>query len=158
MLATVVWSQRPTSAQPGAKGIVTPDGALFGWVGGSCAQPTVVHEAQRALEDGQPRLLRLSPDGGADVGRPGVVVAPLTCHSGGTMEVFLEPIVPPLQLVENPDILAGLAKSAERPPLLIGFSAETNDVIDHARAKLARNEERYPVAKAKGSNKKYNEL
>ncbi|MGV1685173.1 bifunctional phosphopantothenoylcysteine decarboxylase/phosphopantothenate--cysteine ligase CoaBC [Sphingopyxis sp. NJF-3] len=46
--------------------------------------------------------------------------------------------VPPLALTENPDILAGLAKSAERPPLLIGFAAETNDVIDHARAKLAR--------------------
>ncbi|SKB64259.1 bifunctional phosphopantothenoylcysteine decarboxylase/phosphopantothenate--cysteine ligase CoaBC [Sphingopyxis flava] len=46
--------------------------------------------------------------------------------------------VPPLALAENPDILAGLARSAKRPPLLIGFAAETNDVIDHAQAKLAR--------------------
>src|SRR5690606_5958686 len=46
--------------------------------------------------------------------------------------------VPPLALAENPDILAGLAKSAKRPPLLIGFAAETHDVIDHAQAKLAR--------------------
>ncbi|MBJ7500119.1 MAG: bifunctional phosphopantothenoylcysteine decarboxylase/phosphopantothenate--cysteine ligase CoaBC [Sphingopyxis sp.] len=46
--------------------------------------------------------------------------------------------VPPLALAENPDILAGLAKSPERPPLLIGFAAETNDVIAHAEAKLAR--------------------
>ncbi|MBB5705528.1 bifunctional phosphopantothenoylcysteine decarboxylase/phosphopantothenate--cysteine ligase CoaBC [Sphingopyxis panaciterrulae] len=46
--------------------------------------------------------------------------------------------VPPLALAENPDILAGLAKSAQRPALLIGFAAETNDVIDHARAKLAK--------------------
>ncbi|MBA3940039.1 MAG: bifunctional phosphopantothenoylcysteine decarboxylase/phosphopantothenate synthase [Sphingopyxis sp.] len=46
--------------------------------------------------------------------------------------------VPPLALAENPDILAGLAKSAQRPPLLIGFAAETNDVIAHAEAKLAR--------------------
>jgi phosphopantothenoylcysteine decarboxylase/phosphopantothenate--cysteine ligase len=46
--------------------------------------------------------------------------------------------VPPLALAENPDILAGLAKSARRPPLLIGFAAETNDVIAHAEAKLAR--------------------
>src|SRR3546814_8349610 len=46
--------------------------------------------------------------------------------------------VPPLALAENPDILAGLAKSAQRPALLIGFAAETNDVIDHARAKLDR--------------------
>lgn len=46
--------------------------------------------------------------------------------------------VPPLALAENPDILASLAKSAQRPPLLIGFAAETNDVIAHAEAKLAR--------------------
>ncbi len=46
--------------------------------------------------------------------------------------------VPPLALAENPDILAGVAKSAERPTLLIGFAAETNDVIAHAEAKLAR--------------------
>ncbi|MFZ5725143.1 MAG: bifunctional phosphopantothenoylcysteine decarboxylase/phosphopantothenate--cysteine ligase CoaBC [Pseudomonadota bacterium] len=46
--------------------------------------------------------------------------------------------VPPLALAENPDILASVAKSPERPPLLIGFAAETNDVIAHAEAKLAR--------------------
>jgi phosphopantothenoylcysteine decarboxylase/phosphopantothenate--cysteine ligase len=46
--------------------------------------------------------------------------------------------VPPLALAENPDILASVAKSAQRPSLLIGFAAETNDVIAHAEAKLAR--------------------
>ena len=63
VLATVTWSQRPTSARPGAKGIVTPDGALFGWVGGSCAQPVVVREALRALADGRPRLVQPQPGG-----------------------------------------------------------------------------------------------
>ena len=47
-------------------------------------------------------------------------------------------VVPPLALAENPDILAGLAKSPDRPALLVGFAAETNDVIAHAQAKLAR--------------------
>ncbi|WOF43198.1 bifunctional phosphopantothenoylcysteine decarboxylase/phosphopantothenate synthase [Sphingopyxis indica] len=46
--------------------------------------------------------------------------------------------VPPLALAENPDILASIAKSPDRPPLLVGFAAETNDVIAHAEAKLAR--------------------
>ncbi len=46
--------------------------------------------------------------------------------------------VPPLALAENPDILAEVAKSPERPTLLIGFAAETNDVIAHAEAKLVR--------------------
>lgn len=47
--------------------------------------------------------------------------------------------VPPLQLVENPDILATISKRAEnRPPLVIGFAAETEHLLDNARAKLAR--------------------
>src|SRR5512140_1227840 len=62
-VATVVAVQRPTSAKPGARGIVHPDGTIEGWVGGSCAQPVVVREALRALVDGQPRLLRLSKSG-----------------------------------------------------------------------------------------------
>ena len=99
VLATVVWSQSPTSARPGAKGIITPDGALFGWVGGSCAQPTVVREAFNALGDGRSRLLRLDPEGTADLSRPTLIVAPLVCQSGGTIEVFLEPFLPSLQLV-----------------------------------------------------------
>jgi len=45
---------------------------------------------------------------------------------------------PILHLVENPDILAALARSPRRPRLVIGFAAETEHVIDHARAKLAR--------------------
>ena len=58
-VATVVAVQRPTSARPGAMGIIHPDGTIEGWVGGSCAQPVVVREALRALVDGHPRLLRL---------------------------------------------------------------------------------------------------
>ncbi len=46
--------------------------------------------------------------------------------------------LPVLQLAENPDILAGLARDARRPALLVGFAAETENVIDHAKAKLAR--------------------
>ena len=62
VIATVVAVRRPTSARPGASGIVHPDGTIEGWVGGSCAQPVVVREALRAMVDGQPRLLRLSKD------------------------------------------------------------------------------------------------
>src|SRR3546814_17247197 len=45
---------------------------------------------------------------------------------------------PPLKLIENPDILAGLARDPQRPHLLIGFTAETEQVLDHAQSKLAR--------------------
>ena len=54
-VATVVAVQRPTSARPGAAGIVHPDGTIEGWVGGSCAQPVVTREALRALVDGPPQ-------------------------------------------------------------------------------------------------------
>jgi len=45
---------------------------------------------------------------------------------------------PVLHLVENPDILATLARSPRRPRLVVGFAAETEHVVDHARAKLAK--------------------
>ena len=98
-VATVVAVQRPTSAKPGARGIIHPDGRIEGWVGGSCAQPVVVREALRALVDGQPRLLRLSKSGTGEGHRAdGVVELVMTCHSGGTLEIYVEPHVPAPQL------------------------------------------------------------
>jgi xanthine dehydrogenase accessory factor len=95
VVATVVAVRRPTSARPGASGIVHPDGTIEGWVGGSCAQPVVVREALHALADGQPRLLRLSKEGPAEGRRAdGVVELVMTCHSGGTLEIYVEPHLP----------------------------------------------------------------
>lgn len=95
VVATVVAVRRPTSARPGASGIVHPDGSIEGWVGGSCAQPVVVREALRALADGQPRLLRLSKDAPGEGRRgDGVVELVMTCHSGGTLEIYVEPHLP----------------------------------------------------------------
>jgi xanthine dehydrogenase accessory factor len=94
-MATVVAVQRPTSARPGARGIVHPDGTIEGWVGGSCAQPVVVREALRAMADGQPRLLRLSKDPPSDARRgDGIIELVMTCHSGGTLEIYVEPHLP----------------------------------------------------------------
>ena len=94
-VATVVAVQRPTSARPGAMGIIHPDGTIEGWVGGSCAQPVVVREALRALVDGHPRLLRLSKTAPAEGRRgDGVVELVMTCHSGGTLEIYVEPHLP----------------------------------------------------------------
>jgi xanthine dehydrogenase accessory factor len=94
-VATVVAVQRPTSARPGAMGIIHPDGTIEGWVGGSCAQPVVVREALRSLADGHPRLLRLSKSAPAEGRRgDGVVELVMTCHSGGTLEIYVEPHLP----------------------------------------------------------------
>lgn len=95
VLATVVAVRRPTSARPGARGIIEPDGTIHGWVGGSCAQPVVVREALRALADGQPRLLRIAKETPSDAVRAdGVIDLVMTCHSGGTLEIYVEPHLP----------------------------------------------------------------
>lgn len=96
-LCTVTHSQRPTSARAGAKAVVTADGAIFGWVGGACSQPSVIRHAREAIESGEPKTIRLTPDGGTS--RDGVVELAMTCQSGGTLEVFIEPFQPEPSLV-----------------------------------------------------------
>ena len=90
----MVWSRSPTSARPGDAALVTLDGRLRGWVGGSCAEPVVVREALAALSEGTPRLLHLAPPGQLPPEREGLVVSPMTCASEGSLEVFLEPRLP----------------------------------------------------------------
>lgn len=109
VVATVVAVRRPTSARPGASGLVHPDGTIEGWVGGSCAQPVVVREALRSLADGQPRLLRLSKDAPAEGRRgDGIVELVMTCHSGGTLEIYVEPHLPaPLLWIAGTTPIAG---------------------------------------------------
>jgi xanthine dehydrogenase accessory factor len=112
-IATVVAVRKPTSARPGASGIVHPDGSIEGWVGGSCAQPVVVREALRAISDGQPRLLRLSKDGPGEGRRAdGVIELVMTCHSGGTLEIYVEPHLPTPQLwvIGTTPIVGALAR------------------------------------------------
>src|SRR5215471_14606667 len=98
VLAVVVRRRPASSAQAGDMALITAAGDFHGWLGGSCTQPTVVREARRALADGRPRLLALSPDPEAER-RPGVAVFPMTCHSGGSVEIYLEPILPAARLL-----------------------------------------------------------
>ena len=99
VLATVVRCVRPTSAKPGAKAVIRADGTVLGWIGGSCAEPVVVKEGLRALRDGQPRFVALVGEGGSSPGRDGVREYPMSCHSGGTIEIFVEPILPKPELL-----------------------------------------------------------
>jgi len=99
-LATVVWRQGPSSSQQGARAIITADGELHGWIGGACAEPTVIREAQRVIADGTPRLLLLgSPDQFGAAIPEGMTVVPISCQSEGALEVYVEPVVPAPHLV-----------------------------------------------------------
>ncbi len=98
-LATVVRVERPASARPGMKAIIRADGTLEGWVGGSCAHPVVVREALALLREGTPRLISLSPHLDARAEHEGVSHHTMTCHSGGSLEIYIEPILPKPQIL-----------------------------------------------------------
>jgi xanthine dehydrogenase accessory factor len=66
--ASVVRSQAPISGKAGDKAIIFADGTMWGWVGGGCAQPVVIKEALKALADGKPRLVRISPSAAPEDG------------------------------------------------------------------------------------------
>jgi xanthine dehydrogenase accessory factor len=97
-LATVVRREAPHSARVGDTALVTQGGAFHGWVGGSCTQPVVVREALRALEEHTPRLIALSPSPESDR-RSGVTPFLMTCHSGGSVDIYIQPVVPAPRLV-----------------------------------------------------------
>ena len=99
-LATVVRCEAPTSAKPGAKALIHDDGRVEGWVGGACAEPVVVREALNAIRDGRPRLIGLYGEGGRGPARAaGILDYAMTCHSGGTLEIYVEPYLPSALLV-----------------------------------------------------------
>ena len=101
MLATVVRCDPPTSAKPGDKAVITADGRLRGWIGGSCSEPLVRREALRALADGTPRLVKIVPAEAAKATRRrGELTMATTCPSGGALDIFIEPQLPkPLLMV-----------------------------------------------------------
>jgi xanthine dehydrogenase accessory factor len=108
---------------------------MHGWLGGSCIQPTVEREAQQALAEGRPRLISLSPDPAQDR-RPGVVVHPMTCLSGGTVDIYLEPVQPAPRL-----LVFGLAPTAQALCSIGKAMGYAVDVIDPDAERAA-----YPAA------------
>ncbi len=107
VLATVVRTVSVTAAKAGAKAIIRPDGTIVaGWIGGGCARGAVLKAAREALADGEPRMVSVQPENllaelGVKPGenRDGVRFAENMCPSKGTMDVFVEPVLPHPSLV-----------------------------------------------------------
>jgi xanthine dehydrogenase accessory factor len=104
----------PQSAKPGSKAIIKPDGSISGWIGGGCVQPIVVREAQKALNKGKPKLISISPEATHGDWK-GVEAYLMTCQGGGSLEIYLEPVLPKPDLIivgGSPvaQILAGLGR------------------------------------------------
>ena len=101
-LATVVRTVAATAAKAGAKAVILPDGTISeGWIGGGCARAAVIKAAKDALADGQSRLVSVQPpdllaDRGVEPGeeQEGVRFAKNMCPSQGTMDIFVEPVLP----------------------------------------------------------------
>ncbi|HZC62505.1 MAG TPA: XdhC family protein [Streptosporangiaceae bacterium] len=105
-LATVVWRQGPSSGQQGSRAIITAGGDLHGWIGGACAEPVVIREAQQVITEGIPRLLLLgTPEQFASKAQvdgavpDGMTFVPIACQSEGALEVYIEPMLPAPHLV-----------------------------------------------------------
>jgi xanthine dehydrogenase accessory factor len=135
-VVTVVRTEPSTSARTGNRAIVFPDGSMEGWVGGGCIQPTARREGLAALEDREPRLVRITPD--TAVSQHNVRMARMTCASEGTADLYVEPFLPRPTLIVAGDSPVAATLAAIAPPL--GFRLLTID----ATTRLTPGEVPYP--------------
>jgi xanthine dehydrogenase accessory factor len=126
-LATVVRAQRPTSAKAGDSALVLADGTLDGFVGGTCAESTVRSVGLQLLESGASTLLRITPDTGAQEAHEGLLVVNNPCLSGGTLEIFMEPMLPARLIQVYGD--APVARALLRVGEAIGYDMSTGDGV-----------------------------
>lgn len=128
--ATVVRAERPTSAKAGDSAIVLEDGTVLGFVGGACAHTSVQVQALSALAEGEARLLRITPEAEARGEQPQAAVAGSVtvhnpCLSGGELEIFLQPCVPPLLVAVHGD--APIARAVRELAAWLGFDTGPGD-------------------------------
>ncbi|WP_419935918.1 XdhC family protein [Candidatus Palauibacter sp.] len=131
-LATVVRSERPTSGKPGNTALITSDGGMHGWIGGSCTRSEVIRHALEALDQGEARLLAF----GSTSGRPDdVIQVPMSCSSGGKVEVHINPVLPaPVLLVAGS---SPIAVALVRLGRAVGYTTVAAAAEDEALADAA---------------------
>ena len=149
VLATVVRALKPASARPGDRALILADRRTVGWVGGGCVHNTIEREALQALSDGRPRLVRLSPEQRAE---EGIESYPMTCHSGGTLDIYLEPVLPAPRLVVLGDSPVADALRTLAEPLgfnvLGSLESVTNPNDAWVVAAAMGSDEDYPTVRA----------
>jgi xanthine dehydrogenase accessory factor len=146
-VATVVHTVALTAAKAGAKALIRRDGTMSaGWIGGGCARAAVLKAAHAALNDGAPRLVSVQPgdalmEHGVQAGhsRDGVEFARNLCPSEGTMDVFVEPVLPKPELLvcgATPVAIA-LADFGRRLGFLAAIAAPAEDHASFAEIDIA---------------------
>jgi xanthine dehydrogenase accessory factor len=143
--ATVVRVQHPTSVEPGCVALVRGDGTIEGFVGGVCAEQSVRLYSLKAIDSGEPLLLRILPGAGEDVASDeGAVTVNNPCLSGGALEIFLEPLLPAPRVTVVGDSLIAASLRSLGPELgfEVGGEAPSGDdlalvVAAHGRDELS---------------------
>jgi len=140
VLATVVRTVSVTAAKAGAKAIIRPDGTIVaGWIGGGCARGAVLKAAREALADGEPRMVSVQPENllvelGVKPGenRDGVRFAQNMCPSKGTMDVFVEPVLPHPSLIVlgGSPVALSLAAQARQLGYHVTLAAPASDLTN----------------------------
>ena len=129
VLAVVVRREPYSSSQQGDMAIITADGGYHGWLGGNCTRPSVQREAAAVLLDGKPRLISLSPEPEV-AARAGITPLAMTCHSGGTVEIFLEPVLAAPRLVVFG--VSPVARAVAQLGKVMGYLVDVVDPEAHA--------------------------
>ncbi len=97
-IAMVVRREAPSSGKTGDKAIINKFGEITGWIGGGCVKSIIIKEAEDAMKSGKPRLVKIGNSLEAST-QEGVFEYKMTCHSEGTVEVYIEPELPAPHLV-----------------------------------------------------------
>ena len=139
VLATVVRTVSVTAAKAGAKAIIRPDGSIVaGWIGGGCARGAVLKAARDALADGIPRMVSVQPENllaelGVKSGetKEGIRFASNMCPSRGTMDIFVEPVLPHPSLIILGASPVALSLAAQARPLgyHVTLAAPASDLV-----------------------------
>ena len=113
-IAQVISREIPSSGKPGDKAIILKDGSLIGWIGGGCVKGIAIKESLRAMKEKSHRLVKISPDLYNEDIDENHKSYQMTCHSGGSMELFIEPVIPSLQIIiaGKSNIARALARTA----------------------------------------------
>jgi len=169
VLATVVRTVAATAAKAGAKAIIRSDGTIMdGWIGGGCARGAVLKAARDAIADGEPRFVSVQPEDmlaelGVSAGteKQGVRFARNMCPSKGTMDVFIEPVLPApgIVVLGSSPVAVALADIAPRfgysvtvcaPAEEQGFFAAADARIDGFMLEAAETADKYLVVSTQG--------
>jgi xanthine dehydrogenase accessory factor len=169
VLATVVRTVSVTAAKAGAQAIIRPDGTIVaGWIGGGCAKGAVLKAAREALVDGEPRMVSVQPENllaelGVTPGetREGVRFASNMCPSKGTMDIFVEPVLPhpSLIILGASPVALSLAAQARQLGYHVALAAPAADltavpdadvVVDGFEPRYLNNARRFVVVSTQG--------